>query len=148
MNKLQEHIPVFKKIRTNLSYLGHHYTEDINPNNMCGLCAVSSYIVFLYLNKHGLKPIFRMTNSHCWIELEDCFVDLTATQFDIDEEILIKPKKEFKKIISGIEDYRRSKQYFTIEDFKSECSTWVNGQNPNYLEKKSKIVKHLIKELV
>lgn len=86
--------------------------------------------------------------KHCWLEVSGYYIDLTATQFGLEEEIIILPRNRFMKKVAGIYSYRGAMKIDSTEQLKIESSKWTKGQNPSYLEKKSKIVKHLIKELV
>lgn len=151
MSKFNEHIPIFKKLRSDLKKLSriHYYKDELDASDMCGFCAVSSYIVFLYLSKRGFKPKFMLADCHCWIEVDNHFVDLTATQFGFEEEILIKNKKDFyKKYKDNSYEFRKPIKIENVENFKGFIKEWPKGQNPIHLAKKSRIMKQIISEIV
>lgn len=53
--------------------------------NLCGACAIGSYLVFKYAEKLGLDATFVLSECHCYTILRckkhDYIVDVTATQF-------------------------------------------------------------------
>ena len=55
------------------------------PSSLSGSCAIASAILFKVLKDKGHKPVFccgeDCVSGHCWIEVNDFVVDLTATQF-------------------------------------------------------------------
>ena len=66
------------------------------PHNLMGYCGVAARYIELLANKQNIHPIFvcgyfnsyyrtldkyNNISGHCWIELDDYIVDITATQF-------------------------------------------------------------------
>ncbi len=60
--------------------------DGCDPVDLWGACALSSYTFYRALRILGYKSdlICAVTGSegHCWVELENKTIDLTATQFD------------------------------------------------------------------
>jgi hypothetical protein len=55
--------------------------------NMCGACAICSYVLVKVLNRCGYQAELVLgkydIENHCWVELENSIIDITATQFGI-----------------------------------------------------------------
>lgn len=93
---------------------------DVDPENLQGGCAIASYVLYKALIKLGCKPKFVMADSgfgsHCWIELEDMVIDLTATQFNTKytkslglsdcQKVLIIKKNSYLNKIPQLKDYK------------------------------------------
>jgi hypothetical protein len=60
----------------------------INPENLCGGCAIASYITWKALQRLGVEGVQLVLGSyddggHCWVEFEGRIFDATATQFNL-----------------------------------------------------------------
>ena len=65
----------------------------------CGLCAICAYVVHRILIRTGHPATFCLgsyaggAGMHCWVEVYGHVVDITATQYDVEEEVYIVPVK-------------------------------------------------------
>ena len=147
-HKFDAHIEHFKNLRERIKDLGDTNPTEIRQDNLCGACAVASYVIFLYLVKQGYSPLFRVTDFHCWIEADGFYIDLTATQYGFKEEVLIKSKSAFEKMMVGRGDYMNSITLDNVSKLKKHVSNWTSGQNPFYLQNNSKTMKLILKLFV
>lgn len=84
--------------------------SEINPDNLFGGCAIASYTLYKALIKLGHQPKFIMREndctSHCWVELNDHVIDLTATQFNMSlPKVLITKRDDYFKSIPELIKY-------------------------------------------
>lgn len=113
--------------------------EIIDPETMCGACAIVSYTLFLILKQKGHRPTFVLARngceSHCWIEWKGFVFDLSCKQFsDALPDSLIIKKIKYKKEIPQLKKYNEIiKNQIAIDIINN---TW-NEQNP--IKYKSKI---------
>lgn len=144
-----KHIPELKRIRSLLHKLALSNEAEIYQTSLRNACAISAYLTYLYFRKNKYKPIVKISKTsgsgfHCWIEVEKHVIDLTATQFDIKEEILILPirrKKDF-------DVFRMSRSLHNLREIRKEFSTWTEFQDPFWLLENSKTMKQIHKEIV
>ena len=67
---------------------------------LAGLCAIASAHVFTALKKQGFTPQLHMADgdgSHVFVTAEGFLIDVTATQFDINKKVIVKPYKRPRK---------------------------------------------------
>ena len=72
--------------------------------NLCGLCAISSFTLKKVLDRKGIKAkafIGKFVDDvgktdHCWVEDNRFIFDITATQFGIPEKVYVIDKKSEK----------------------------------------------------
>lgn len=81
--------------------------RDRFRDSLCGLCAIASAQLFKELVNHGFSPKIHQSNggwgSHVFVTVNGFLVDVTATQFEIDDEVVVKR-------------YRRSAKWFWNKD--------------------------------
>lgn len=93
-------------------------------NDLCGLCASASMALFHVL-KYNLEiydVVLMKAPTHCWVECEGIIIDITATQFGLQEKILFKKKGN----VFFHYDYSHGK---SIEKNDDEWNKW-NGHGP------------------
>ena len=80
-----------------------HKNNKVWRENLCGACAVGSLLLKKELKEQGINSLFVLgehpdcLGSHCWIEVANSIVDITASQLNIPLKIYIGPKtKEYK----------------------------------------------------
>lgn len=91
-------------------------TDDIDDSNLAGLCAIASFALKKELEKNGYEAqLIRggfqdAWGGHCWVECEGEIIDITATQFQIAEKVLIvpadDPRYEDKVIVKTRNSFR------------------------------------------
>lgn len=74
--------------------------ETWHAHDLEGMCAIASASLFNALKKHKFNPKFVLGTykllDHCWVELNDSIVDITASQFGLDNITIIKkPSMEY-----------------------------------------------------
>jgi predicted DNA-binding protein (UPF0278 family) len=121
---------------------------SIDPEDMQGACAISSYTVYRLLRSKGYEAEFVMAmdaddcEGHCYVELKNWVIDLTPKQFDSElSDILVIKKEKY------IETIPKLKKYVRITRGKramSQLKEWSKEQSPityrgkiNYLIKKA-----------
>ena len=61
------------------------------PTDLEGACASASYVLWKHLRKQGYDADFIMGSyhgfNHCWVEIEDRILDITATQFGVRKKV-------------------------------------------------------------
>ena len=94
-----EVIRIASKVRKQCEqYVSMDSSGYFNEKLAC-FCAVGSGALFHALSKGGFKPLFVRGNylyngkdnwtQHCWVQLGDAIVDITATQFGELPEVLV-----------------------------------------------------------
>jgi hypothetical protein len=132
------------------------YDFHDDPNLGC-MCAIGSYVLYQELKDAGYSPelkigTFNKFTTHCWVEIDDKIVDITATQFkeqkrivnlDGDYVALDDEPLDFIPDIFVTENtsplYSNGKKMKNILSFRG----WVTGQKPNRFV--SKLIRKLIK---
>jgi hypothetical protein len=70
-----------------------------NPGDLCGWCGISAAQLFRALSRCGIKALLHYTPGHCFVEVNNHVVDVTATQFRdfADKKILVLHMSEAEK---------------------------------------------------
>ncbi len=68
-----------------------------DPNELCGMCAICSYRLCLRLQRLGFEVELCSNNNHAFVRVKrprtrPILVDVTATQFDEEQEVVISKK--------------------------------------------------------
>ena len=87
------------------------------------------------------------------MEIDRYIIDLTATQFGVDEEVLILPKHKLCVLVEHRDDalrayYEKKSIHTDMRSFRSQMNEWQEEQNPFYLKKTSKIMQQIMTECV
>lgn len=99
-------------------------------DDMQGLCAICSYVLFKRLRKHGYKPVLVVAWCHAYVELENYILDVTATQFSKHwKKVVITPKTDrrvqdayyYMDVISKTTNLNQARTFF---------AGWSYQQNP------------------
>lgn len=123
-----------KQVRDKLKYFIFNNNNSFDSNFFCA-CAVSSYTLWKVLLSKGYTAKFvrgfYQGKDHCFVICNDQIVDITATQFDISEEVYIV--------------YHNDIDYDCVdEDSEALCylnDNWPSDQIPKtYEEELSKII--------
>ena len=102
-----------------------HGYEDLHA-----MCAVASATLFRELCRRGIGKKPRIVEGeywkkeHCWVEVDDCVVDITASQFN-GPRIVVEP-------IEAVKDGYQGKE-------KTQLRSWPKQQRPN-----AKIVRKIL----
>jgi hypothetical protein len=108
-----------------------------STESLIGWCGICSFRIFDRLKKINLRPIFVSVSHpwlecdcHCFVLCEDYLVDVTATQFGFNKNI----------VILNIDDAKYMNWYWNLENifFKSYSKSrikrffeeWPDDQNP------------------
>jgi hypothetical protein len=87
------------------------------------MCGVASYLVFKTFKQLGYKPTFCMNDEHCFLLVNDYYIDLTLKQFGYrypHVSIRRNPVK-FQKIQDTAKTEKKIRKLFY---------GWVEYQNP------------------
>jgi hypothetical protein len=141
-NKLIQKLGSF--IRSQVEIWTKH-NPDIDEYDLAGACAIASYTLYRCLIKLGYQPKLIMADSgcgcHCWVELNNYIIDLTATQFNKAlPKVLIVSKYSYKKLIPELKNYK------TLSNNKNAVKfikTWDQQSPLIYLSKIRRLVKNL-----
>lgn len=71
----------------------HEYIQE----DMTGACATASLSLYVFLKIKGFKPTLvqgdtHSGSAHCWVEVGDLIIDVTATQFGLPEVHVTKER--------------------------------------------------------
>lgn len=98
------------------------------------MCAVASKFLFDCLKDNSFKPILvaghwnkldgDLETNHCWIEVDNHLIDLTATQINIKEKVVILPLQKTKRA------YTLKNKMRTLKEIKNEFKGWSDAQSP------------------
>lgn len=72
--------------------------EENLPRKMHGMCARASAILFELLYEAGFKPYICFGYGHCFLEVEDYLVDITASQFGYSKIFIVHLDDLFSKL--------------------------------------------------
>lgn len=102
-------------------------SENVFSDDLKGACARASYLLQKALELNGIKVVFVLGQysdepkfgwDHCWVEIDHFIVDITATQFKIDDEVYICQKY----------DKRYRLHHVNEEAVRIVNSTWIKEQ--------------------
>ena len=80
---IEEVIPTLEQIREKIERLSYDIPNSYTSvKGLGGWCALTSYIVFHILKRKGYHPYMCSNDIHSFIQCDDYYVDLTATQFN------------------------------------------------------------------
>lgn len=76
-----------------------YYAEDADfSKDLSGLCAIASGELHARLKRNGISSTIVLYEGigygHCFVEVENHVVDITATQFGEREKVCVKPVEE------------------------------------------------------
>jgi len=72
--------------------------EEKSPTKLHGLCARASAILFELLREEGFNPFICFGNGHCFLEVDEFLVDITATQFGYSKIFIVHMNDLFSKL--------------------------------------------------
>lgn len=100
------------------------------PNDLTGMCAICSYVIAHGLIRFNIPYKFVINyhacGSHVYIEVNKHIVDVTATQFDVNDKVIVKQIKKNENDYFWFNDRHR----FTLDWFEDEISEWCIEQQP------------------
>lgn len=100
------------------------------PENLTGMCSICSYVIANGLSRFNIPYKFVQNfcncGSHVYIEVNKHIVDVTATQFGVNEKVIVK------QIKINDNDYYwfKDRQRFTIFDYEEKMCEWCYYQQP------------------
>jgi hypothetical protein len=107
--------------------------NDEWSSDLCGLCGIASAELTTRLQSAGYPAKFILGFGHCWVKLDNKYIDVTATQFfTVEDEVVIcnvsKPRKYLhsrilKKPLMEFDDVQEAQDYM-------ELIGWPPGQQP------------------
>lgn len=110
-----------------------------NSNNLHGMCAIASAAYVEYLKRIGIVASCVHTGRHCWVSVGTYFVDLTSSQFDLSNFLVLK-KNVFMDLVNRNTSAYSYIAYREVDNYKESFSNWHNGQAPN-----SKVINRILK---
>lgn len=82
---------------------GIWYRDEANDPDLTGCCVIASTKLLKELKKEGFDAVVHITETHGYVCVGKYVVDVTATQFDFEDVVLIKPKSFFNTLYhSGV----------------------------------------------
>jgi hypothetical protein len=69
-------------------------------DDMCGLCAIASFQLLKKARRRRFPVKMRQGWGHAYNRYGPYFIDITATQFDIDERVLVFHQSELQEIVN------------------------------------------------
>lgn len=117
----------------------------ISADNLEGACAIASFTMYKCLIKLGHKPKLIIAASddgdHCYLELNQHVIDLTATQFNMAlPKVLITNIKYYTEVIPELQSYSVYKKNSAAVKY---ANSW-DGQSPVIY---SKNIRKIVREL-
>lgn len=108
-------------------------SEYITIETLQGACAISSFALMMVLKHYGYDAHFVAsigTNfGHCWVEVDDYVIDITATQFihihDYDQIFVIAINEKYHHPF-----YNYGKTLYDSDAF-DDFHTWPPQQSPD-----------------
>ena len=145
--KIFEVLPKFRQAVK--SFTNSHLSANLDCHKRKDLkcsCAISSHamgtllekmgysptIVFGVYDENDTKPTDWIDINHCWIELGDHIIDVTATQFGVEEEILFDEVEKFNsKFFPIIRTTVSSAKADMRKYMSNDISEWQKRQTPS-----------------
>jgi hypothetical protein len=110
-----------------------------NRDDLHGMCAIASAAYVEYLKRIGIGASCVHTGKHCWVSVGTYFVDLTSSQFDLSNFLVLK-KNVFMKLVNRNTSAYSYIAYREVDNYKESSSNWHSGQAPN-----SKVINRILK---
>lgn len=117
MDKL---LSICQKVRKKIEKLSREV--DFSDDTLAGLCGIASGYLFLALQKAGIKAKIAVSEIHAFILVEDQIVDITASQFGLEDICIVDTK-------TAIEDFWEIEFVFkTLRGFINHQREWLTEQ--------------------
>jgi hypothetical protein len=105
----------------------NHDAKVVWSQDLCGACAVASSLLTHELKKQGVNSFLVIGQyirgdvpwTHCWVETNSDIIDITATQFGIEQKVFLSDKRNSA--------YKRD---FFGKAASKEVTQWYGYQNP------------------
>ena len=110
-----------------------------NRDDLHGMCAITSAAYVEYLKRIGIGASCVHTGRHCWVSVGTYFVDLTSSQFDLSNFLVLK-KNVFMDLVNRNTNAYSYIAYREVDNYKESFSNWHSGQAPN-----SKVINRILK---
>jgi hypothetical protein len=115
---------LLKSIRRTLGcHVENNNWRHSSREELEGMCGISSYLLFKTFKRLGYKPTFCMNYQHCFLMVNDNYIDLTLTQFNRRYPQISIRRKPYK--YHSIEDSAK-----TEREIKMLFEPWPDTQNP------------------
>ena len=101
-------------------------------DNLTNWCTICSYLIFKKLDKVGLEPEFCSINigvgSHCFVYCQGYIVDVTATQFKVKTDIVIRKNQGKHKLYFW--NLRSAYRMRSLERIENHLESWADICHP------------------
>ena len=130
---MNNHRKLLKSIRQTLgNHIEKHNWRYSSKEELEGMCGVSSYLLFKTFKQLGYKPTFCMNDEHCFLKVNDYYIDLTLRQFKKRH-----PQVSIRKVPLKVQKIQYTAK--TEKKIKRLLIQWDNTQNP-FKQKLPKII--------
>ena len=119
--------------------------SSICYDDLCGACAIASYTLWKLLLQTGYKARFVCASHggagcHCWVELGDNVIDVTATQFDLEHpSVYVFTKTDL--FMYTTDPAHRSPWYEPRSKYNNQCAS-ANDLKIRYDDAATNMVRH------
>lgn len=101
-----------------------------NTDTLCCLCGISTYVLFVFLKEHGYSPVFCMNDLHCFLKMDDYWIDLTLRQFDRSAPKIYCSNAPYQRKAFGRSVHAAKETAKTTKKVRRMFRAWPIDQNP------------------
>lgn len=80
MKLTKQHKKDLLEIRAKLEEVADEFSSYIDTD-LCGACGLGMLLTWRYFKSRKYNPVVLYCKNHCLIQVENLFIDLTATQY-------------------------------------------------------------------
>ena len=113
-------------------FVEHVVKHDLHfpIDDLAGACGICSLLAFRMLKRMGYHPSFHMNDDHCFVTVEDYYVDLTLTQFAPDADEVFFYNHPYRLEKRGVNAHKRGDTATTERAIRKLFEEWDDQGNP------------------
>lgn len=103
--------------------------------DLCCWCAICSFHVFKKIKNRDKKVYFAVVSeegegAHCFVLYKKKMIDVTATQFNEKEAIIIADFEDIQNSKRWFWDKNHMNKFASVKSIEKELNDWPEEQNP------------------
>jgi hypothetical protein len=106
------------------------FEEISNNDDLCGFCGRASIQIHLAALRQGLKGVTLCVGvGHMYCMANDTVIDVTATQFGVEDKVLIVPLFDIPSKVKSFSPWSQQGRYSSIAQLEAENCMWSSKED-------------------